>query len=91
MALAWLTIALSENHLLVYCLQEGFSMPDFIKSWDPWINVLWINKTEVIEVLKAVYNSHIAKLYGEQGILTHNPIYTAYQCYLKEESRKRIE
>lgn len=55
MALAWLTIALSENHLLVYCLQEAFSMPEFIKSWDPWINMLWINKAEVIEALKAVY------------------------------------
>ena len=43
--ISWVTIALSEKNLLVYCIQEAYTIPEISKGYDAWINIIWLNKT----------------------------------------------
>lgn len=55
--------------------------------------MLWINKAEIMQGLRALYSNHMLSFYGDdnKGKLSRNPLSVAYQNYLSEETRKRIE
>ena len=77
-------MALSENNLLVYCIQEALTDPDVLKGYDSWINMLWIDKSEVLAAISTLYKNHFE-------LTSSLPIVESYHAFLEENSRKRIE
>jgi len=38
-------VALSENNLLVYCVQEALTDAEVLRAYDSWVSLLYINKS----------------------------------------------
>jgi hypothetical protein len=58
-ALSWITLSLYENHMLVFCFEEAFAKPEFMAHYDPWRAYLWINRQQVLQVVKGLYSEPI--------------------------------
>lgn len=85
-------MALSEDKLLAYCLDEVISSSEFVGFYNPWCNFLWINKLQVIETMKYIYKNIKEPFYNVQtGAMRNHYLIVEYQRYLEESTRKRIE
>lgn len=83
-ALAWLLVALSENNLLVYCVQEILTDASVLRTYDSWVSLLYINKPDVLAALTTVYKNH-------PNMAASHPLVKSYQAFLEEHSRVRLE
>lgn len=83
-AFVWLVVALSENNLLVYCVQEAVTDAEVLRAYDSWVSLLYINKADVLSALTTLYKNH-------HDLVANHPLVKRYHEYLEEQSRKRLE